>query len=242
MLKKCLIAMIFFFMTLTSAFSDQAAWIKKSDAYKAGDMINSGTVLREYCAPCGDTTWTDLSVKQTEVKNADAEFYQVFINGKGIDLAYVYIEQEGKWVNLAMLLGLDVSDVPKFLAEPDRPDIPDLEATHLIDNILNQCMAKDSSNANMVNCHYEAYELWDAELNKVYNQLKVRLRPEQQKALKTAQLGWIKYRDLEFKLIGSVHGSLQGSMYTLIQAAERMNIVRERALRLRSYTDLLEGH
>ncbi|RLC20971.1 MAG: hypothetical protein DRI57_03465 [Deltaproteobacteria bacterium] len=240
MLKKCLVAMIFFFMTLTSAFSDQAAWIKKSDAYKAGEMINSGTVLRAYCAPCGDTKWTDLPVKQVEVKNADAEFYQVFINGKGIDLAYVYTEQEGKWVNLAMLLGLDVSDAPKFLPEPNDADSE--SEVHLIDNILNQCMAKDSSNANMVNCHYEAYELWDAELNKVYNQLRVRLTPKQQKALKIAQLGWIKYRDLEFKLIGSVHGSLQGSMYKLIQAAERMDIVRERTLRLRSYTDLLEGH
>lgn len=242
MLKKCLTAMIFFLMTIASSFADQAAWIEKSDAYKAGGMINPGTLLRSFCAPCGDTIPTDLPVKQVEVKNADARYYQIFINGKGIDLAYTYIEQEGKWVNLAMLLGLEVSGVPEFLPEPDRPDIPDLEATHMIDNILQQCMAKDSSNANMVNCHHEAYELWDAELNKVYNQLKVRLKPEQQKALKAAQLEWIRYRDLEFRLISSVHGAFQGSMYTLIQAAERMDIVRERTLRLQSYVDLFEGN
>ncbi|QTA91613.1 Lysozyme inhibitor N-terminal domain-containing protein [Desulfonema magnum] len=244
MLKNAIIFFtIFFFAIMASAFADQAAWIKKSDAYKAGGMINPGMMIREYCAPCNDAGWKVLTVKQVEVKNtADGQSYQVFLNGKGIDLAYTYIQKQGTWVNLAMLLGLDVSGVPESLPD-SRTETSAAENSHLIDRILNECIARDSDvSANVANCIYEAYELWDAELNKVYNQLRVSLNPDQQKALKAAQLEWIRYRDLEFRLIDSIYSSLQGTMYKPMRAQDRMDIVKKRALELKLYSDLLKAH
>jgi uncharacterized protein YecT (DUF1311 family) len=235
MLKKSVYFILFFFAMIGNSLADQAAWVEKSAAYKAGEMINSGMILREYCAPCGDTTWTELPVKQVEVKNTDGEFYQVFINGKGIDLAYVYILQNSKWTNIAMSLGLSVADVPEFL-----PDDQENKA-HLIDKLTDECLAKDQTTAGMVNCFHEACELWDAELNKVYNQLRVQLNPEQKEALKAAQVEWIKYRDLNFAMIESIYGSLEGTMYTPMKIADRADFIKKRTLELESYAELLRN-
>ncbi len=236
-LKKCIFFGLFFTAVSASlVFADQAAWIGKSDAGKANQTINPGSVLRKFCAPCGDSTWTAMTVKKVEVKNKGGNNYQVEVNGQGIDLAYVYIEKNNKWVNLAIHLGLTVSDVPEFL--PDQNSIKGKVGT--IDKILDECMAKDSTTVGMLNCINEAYGLWDAELNKVYNQLRAVLKPDAKKSLKAAQLQWIKYRDSEFKLIDSIYSSLEGTMYIPMRAGDRMEIVKTRTKELESYLNLVK--
>ncbi len=71
---------LFFFMAMASAFADQAVNIEKTDAYKAAEMINSGMAMRKYCPPCGDTAWTEVAVKQVEVKDAGDQLYALFVN------------------------------------------------------------------------------------------------------------------------------------------------------------------
>ena len=46
----------------------------------------------------------------------DGSFYQILVNGKGVDLAYVYFPKKNKWVNIALDAKIDVSDVPKQLS------------------------------------------------------------------------------------------------------------------------------
>lgn len=236
MLRKTILLGLLFVAVPVTILADQAAWIGKSDAYKAGQMINPGTVLRKYCAPCGDSAWTPLTVRKVEVKHKNGDYYQVEINGQGTDLAYVYIEQKGKWVSLAMNLGLKVSGVPEFL--PDQKDAL-VTRIHFIDKALEECIARDNSTTGMTSCTYEACKLWDAELNRVYNQLRAVLNPDAKKALKAAQLKWLKYRDSEFRLIDSIYSSLEGTMFIPMRAGDRMDIVKNRAMELESYLDLI---
>lgn len=247
MSKKTLMwGLLFFLVSATATFADQALWIKKSDADKAVGMFRPGVTLRSYCAPCGDTAWTELRVAQTEIRHQEGEYYEVEINGKGTDLAYTYIERNGKWQNLAMILGIAVQSVPEFLPDLDfnkmTPSVsaPKNEEVHLIDKIVNQCLEKDNSTLGMTTCLYDGYKLWDAELNKVYNQLKVNLKPAEQKALKNTQVEWIKYRDAEFAFKDSLYDSLEGTMYKVMNAGDRLEIVKKRTLELESYLKLLK--
>lgn len=87
------------------------------------------------------------------------------------------------------------------------------QTQHPIDKALEACTDKNGSTAGMVECTDKAYAAWDKELNKSYGDLMRTLKPSQKETLRLAQLEWIKYRDLDFKLIDSVYDTIQGTMY-----------------------------
>ncbi|GBC61791.1 hypothetical protein DENIS_2753 [Desulfonema ishimotonii] len=221
------------------AFADQAALIEKGKAYQAAALVSPGMELRRFCAPCGDAAWTSLTVRGVEVRPASGSYYELAVNGKGVDLAYVYIRTDGRWRNLAMTVGVPVSDIPEFL-DDDRGAAGE-ENSHPITVRLNRCMDRDTSTAGMVNCLGVAYDSWDRELNRVYGELMARLNPKEKKALKTAQLAWLRYRDREFESIGSIYAGFDGTMYRPMHIDSRVAIVRQRVLILLSYLSLFES-
>ena len=81
--------------------------------------------------------------------------------------------------------------------------------------------------------------MWDAEMNKVYNRLLVRLSPEQQSALRESQRAWLTFRDAEGKAISSITASKDGTMWQLAATDEGMQLVRSRVLRLLAYEQAL---
>lgn len=91
----------------------------------------------------------------------------------------------------------------------------------------------------MVDCTDKAYAAWDQELNKSYGKLMRTLKPSQKEALRLAQVEWLKYRDLDFKLIDSIYDPMQGTMYIPMRIDARMEVVKKRALELKSYLDLI---
>jgi uncharacterized protein YecT (DUF1311 family) len=111
---------------------------------------------------------------------------------------------------------------------------------HRIDKALEACIDKNGSTAGMVECTDKAYAAWDKELNHTYNQLMGVLKPNQKEALRLAQLEWLKYRDLDFKLIDSVYDAMQGTMYIPMRVDARMEVVKKRALELKGYLDLIQ--
>lgn len=92
----------------------------------------------------------------------------------------------------------------------------------------------------MVECTDKAYAAWDKELNQNYGKLMRTLKPPQKETLRLAQLEWIKYRDLDFKLIDSVYDTMQGTMYIPMRIAARLEVLKKRALELKDYQDLLQ--
>lgn len=111
---------------------------------------------------------------------------------------------------------------------------------HPIDKALDACIEKDGSTTGMIRCTDKAYAAWDRELNKNYADLMRQLKPGQKAALKAAQLEWLKYRDAEFKLIDSIYDTLQGTMYIPMRIAERLEVVKKRALDLGEYVELVK--
>ncbi|MEZ4903577.1 MAG: lysozyme inhibitor LprI family protein [Spirosomataceae bacterium] len=111
---------------------------------------------------------------------------------------------------------------------------------HPIDVALDKCMDKNPSTQGMVGCLEDAYKKWDAELNKNYKALSLKLDTKQKTALLAAQRKWIEYRDLEFKALGSVYETMEGTMYQPMIVNDRLEVVKKRALDLKSYLDLLE--
>jgi uncharacterized protein YecT (DUF1311 family) len=93
----------------------------------------------------------------------------------------------------------------------------------------------------MVQCTDKAYAAWDRELNKNYGELMRILKPPPKESLRLAQLEWIKYRDLDLKLIDSLYDdTMQGTMYIPMRIDARMEVVKKRALELQGFLDLVQ--
>jgi uncharacterized protein YecT (DUF1311 family) len=110
---------------------------------------------------------------------------------------------------------------------------------HRIDVWLEQNISKDPSTAGMRDAINQAREMWDAEMNKVYNRLMARLSPEQQNALRESQRAWLTFRDAEGKAISSIIASKDGTMWQLAATDEGMQLIRSRVLRLLTYEQYL---
>lgn len=105
---------------------------------------------------------------------------------------------------------------------------------HSIDKFEEVCISKNSTTAGMANCAYEARKKWDAEMNKYYKLLMAALDKKGQNELRESQLAWIKFRDAEFKSIENMYNQM-ATMYIPVRSGDRMDIVKQRALQLKSY-------
>jgi hypothetical protein len=99
--------------------ADQAAWISRTDAEAGAARIHVGTEMRAFCNPCGDDSYVAVMVESVTVAKPPTDlhgpYFEVRVNGQGVDLAYEYVLSEGKWKNVAKLAGLRVVDVPAEL-------------------------------------------------------------------------------------------------------------------------------
>jgi uncharacterized protein YecT (DUF1311 family) len=128
-----------------------------------------------------------------------------------------------------------------LLATPtSRGSVNQEPAQHPIDKALDACIDKNGSTAGMVECTDKAYAAWDKELNKNYVELMRTLKPPQKEVLRLAQLEWIKYRDLDFKVIDSVYDMMQGTMYIPMRIDARMEVIKKRALELKGFLELIQ--
>ncbi|MBK7892658.1 MAG: hypothetical protein IPJ84_17980 [Bdellovibrionales bacterium] len=115
----------------SAAHADQCAWIEKGDRYvvkSAKRLLNADAEFVEYCALCGEDPGKVQNVSESNIQfakmgedvfngtNGREVFYEVTINGKAQDLAYVYVRTGARvFGNVAMLSGCPVQGVPPFL-------------------------------------------------------------------------------------------------------------------------------
>jgi uncharacterized protein YecT (DUF1311 family) len=220
--------------------ADQAAWIPREAAERAARRIEAEPVIRKFCAPCGDAQWTAVSVRRVEVRNPSGDYHEVAVNGEGLDLAYAYLPEAGRWRNLALAMGMEVSGVPEFLAaegDDSGPAANPEAKNHPLDLELDACLTLDPSTAGMINCLNLAHEKWDAELNRVYRELRRTLDPGGREALQAAQRAWIGFRDAEFGLMERMYGPGDGSLARVEAAGRRVDFIRSRVLTLSDYLE-----
>jgi hypothetical protein len=120
-MKRISIAVVFLtaaLLTAKPAFADQAAWVTREEAVRALRILAEYESIKHFCAPCGDTKVTTEPIRNIGMyRIKDEDYWEIKVNGKGVDLAYVYFpKKRDKWVNAAIEADIDVSDVPKELS------------------------------------------------------------------------------------------------------------------------------
>lgn len=113
------------------------------------------------------------------------------------------------------------------------------DVRNTIDLTTESCLNSNNSTAGMLECFSRAEKEWDTELNRVYKSLQSKLKPAGQDALKQAQRAWMAQRDKEFELINAIHAQMDGTMWIAVMAEKRADVVKERALALQGYFELL---
>jgi len=112
---KKLIPVLIILISASLLMADQAAWITKEQAGRGAALIRKSGVIKHYCEPCGDSFYRTEYVSTSVAVKAGDPYYEVRVNGKGVDLAYVYLLSGDRWVNAAMLLDIEVTGVPENL-------------------------------------------------------------------------------------------------------------------------------
>lgn len=118
MLNRVFAIILLSIILTVSAFADQAAYVTQKQAEKVAAFLKDKKEIRHYCAPCDDNGDKTEAIATVDAVVADASkgYWEVKVNGEGVDLAYVYFKtKSGKWKNLAKEIGVKVSDVPKYL-------------------------------------------------------------------------------------------------------------------------------
>ena len=162
------------------AKADQAAWIAKDRADAAVVVLSKQKEIRIYCKPCGDTGFKQKAVTAVTMEKQSDTDWEVSVDGEGIDLAYVYVNIKGAWVNLARLLSVEVEDVPTVFSKP-APKLSDDKFTYL-----------QQSSAE--------FKKADERLNMVWSELMRSMPKEDQDNLREAQKYWIDYgRDADLQ-------------------------------------------
>lgn len=108
---------------------------------------------------------------------------------------------------------------------------------HPIDKQTEACIEKNYTTSGMVECHGQAEEQWDKELNRVYNALITKLDDHGRENLNISQRQWLTYRDAEFKAIRAIYSAMDGTMWRVVAASLRVEIVKSRVLTLKEYLE-----
>lgn len=136
--------------------ADICAFVDKDIAITAAGIIKKQSKIIHYCQLCDNAKPVSENVYKVNYKKTDKKYYQVLLNGKNIDLAYVYVKNPEGYDNLAFLSGCDEAKKHKILSF--RKDFPLNKETSQDDLnkkskkeaelILNKCLDKFSAKEN----------------------------------------------------------------------------------------------
>lgn len=124
-----ILLLILISLTSVSALADQCSFVTLNQALGAADLIDSGDYVMSYCEPCGDTQGDVFQVESVDFQMVNSEFvepgqyYQLLINGKTYDLAYLFLETKPQYAdddysvytNVSKLVDCSSEDVSTFI-------------------------------------------------------------------------------------------------------------------------------
>lgn len=120
--KLYLIVLIFTFVSFATSWADQCSLLSKEQVTKASNYLKEDITIYEFCPPCGDTSPKAIIIRDVQIQISQLDFladnFEIAVNHKKIDLAYIYVpDSTGKYVNLALISGCSAIDVPKYLPQ-----------------------------------------------------------------------------------------------------------------------------
>jgi hypothetical protein len=113
-------ALILIFGLSNQALADQCAYITKEQALMAISKLNLGQTIYHLCELCGDIVPSTSKIESLSVETAGyKDYWQIKVNSKGIDLAYVFIDNyEGnKLLNLAVISNCPTRGVNEYISK-----------------------------------------------------------------------------------------------------------------------------
>lgn len=110
-------------LSAMTAKADQCQVVTQAQADAAVSILRASEQMLEFCEPCGDVSPSvsalvpgEISVRAWNGNNANATFYEVTVNGRAVDLAYVFVPgQNGYFDNLAQRVGCTTVGVSERL-------------------------------------------------------------------------------------------------------------------------------
>jgi hypothetical protein len=99
------------------AAADQAVYVTREQALRAREILEGHVETRRLCEPCGDTRPEAVSLSGVSVKNEEEDWWAVYLDGESVDMAYVYVLDGGRWVNLARMASIDVKEASDAISE-----------------------------------------------------------------------------------------------------------------------------
>lgn len=125
---RMLLALLFLAAVAAPARADQFMYLDLEQARAALARIRAGDVVHHFCAPCGEARSERMTVRSLGIepvwdRRGSAEpyrsdgrtFWKLRLNDVGVDLAYLYVREDGRWRNLAQRVGLQPGGVPAVL-------------------------------------------------------------------------------------------------------------------------------
>jgi len=138
-------------------------------------------------------------------------------------------------MNKVLLINLIISttafsqeSLPKVVANPI-----DVSQKGCLDSTQNQ------TTLGMISCNVRAEQAWDKELNRYYKLLMGILSTDEKTKLKASQIKWLEFRDAEVVTANTIYTDMQGTMWKIVAVGTKMEMVKQRALELKSYYDNL---
>ena len=114
------------------ARADQCAWIDEATATKAKTLLkrvdDRGRIapfVIEFCEPCGDKApGIPAEAKAVEIRTPEAGYRELYVNGKPVDLAYLFVKTDATtYRNMAALAGCPATGVsPSLSIEAETDD------------------------------------------------------------------------------------------------------------------------
>jgi len=159
------------------------------------------------------------------------------IDGREVHVEYTDIPWKvvDRWESgKALILGYRAGAGVVLLDPANGKSIPVLHGLgdrHPIDLIVARCRDQDETTSASANCYVMGREHWDKELNRAYAVLLASLDEKHREAVRISQRQWLKFRDAELAALGHIYDR-SGTMWLIVCAQRRMELIRERALRM----------
>ena len=85
-----------------NSWADQCAWISQEQAQNAMAALQQAKEIKSFCGPCrtGDPQKITIETLSIRPVNETSNLWKVLVNNKGIDAAYIYVDQ----LNLAEVI------------------------------------------------------------------------------------------------------------------------------------------
>ena len=115
-MKKVFCPIVMCLLFSFNASADQWEWLFKEQAAAAVELTADQKTLIKYCKPCGGTP-IEIIVNNIHAVRMNNGLYNFMLNHVPQDLAYLYYFTEGRWLNIAMALGLKTDGLDKVITK-----------------------------------------------------------------------------------------------------------------------------